>query len=356
MDDVIIIFGSDSNERRVSVASAQNIVRLLPQARLWFWSPSGSIHFTETQRLLDFVNPFENDFDPGSKAIYPTIEAAINSASSANTFFLALHGKGGEDGMLQALLEAKFLPFSGSSSQASHRAFDKVIAKKLVQSQNIRTAESTTIISGNDTENIRQILANWQQQYKHIVIKPVADGSSVGLHFVNDTNSLDTVIAQINATPNITYLVEAFISGKELTVVVIDTDKGPKALPGSEIVVEQGRAFDFAGKYLGKGTKEITPANVTSSVHALAGEIAVAAHKAIGCYGYSRTDLIINDTGAIFLEINTLPGLTKASFVPQQLTVADITMSDFLMQQIQLARRRYEFKQNLPFTKTADVF
>ena len=116
--------------------------------------------------------------------------------------------------------------------------------------------------------------------------------------------------------------------------------------------MDEGRTFDYEGKYLGKGALELTPAPVSDDVASAAQSVALTAHEALGCYGYSRTDVIIpdrpdrpdprdgDDRDPVFLELNTLPGLTAASFIPQQLEAAGIAMDAFLARQIELARSR----------------
>jgi D-alanine-D-alanine ligase len=112
------------------------------------------------------------------------------------------------------------------------------------------------------------------------------------------------------------------------------------ALPVSEVKLEEDAAFDYAGKYLGKGTTEVTPAVLTQAEWEAAQTLAVLAHRAVGCYGYTRTDMILTASGPVFLEINTLPGLTKASFIPQQLAASGRDLTMFLNTQLELARRR----------------
>jgi D-alanine-D-alanine ligase len=175
------------------------------------------------------------------------------------------------------------------------------------------------------------------------VAKPVAGGSSVGLQLIGNVAEAQRAAAAIAAAGE-EYLAEAFVSGTELTVGVVDDERGTRALPASEVRVEQGRAFDYDGKYLGRGTREITPAEVPAAVSTAAQRVAVAVHQALGCEGYSRTDVICTPTGPVFLEINTLPGLTRMSFVPQQLAAEHTSMSDFLEGQIALARRRRDRK------------
>jgi D-alanine-D-alanine ligase len=136
------------------------------------------------------------------------------------------------------------------------------------------------------------------------------------------------------------YLLEERLDGTELTVGVLDEVGDVIALPASEVRVVQGGAFDFDGKYLGRGTQEITPAEVPAAVADEASRIAVAAHRALGCAGYSRTDVIATARGVVFLETNTLPGLTRASFIPQQLAAANRSLAGFVEGQLALARAR----------------
>jgi D-alanine-D-alanine ligase len=102
-----------------------------------------------------------------------------------------------------------------------------------------------------------------------------------------------------------------------------------------------GGAFDYAGKYLGRGTEELTPAPITETERSQAQALGLLAHTTVGCRGYSRTDMILTAQGPVFLEVNTLPGLTKASFIPQQLAAAGKDLRQFLDQQLTLARSRY---------------
>ena len=125
-----------------------------------------------------------------------------------------------------------------------------------------------------------------------------------------------------DSTPpkDVPYLAEQYISGRELTVGVIDQGEGPFALPPIEIQVDAGRSFDYASKYLDAGTREICPANISDALREAAEDVGLAAHTVLGCEGYSRTDMIAADDDHIyFLELNTLPGLTASSLVPKEL-------------------------------------
>jgi D-alanine-D-alanine ligase len=135
---------------------------------------------------------------------------------------------------------------------------------------------------------------------------------------------------------------ENFITGRELTVGVTQIENDLVALPASEVILNEGRSFDYNGKYLGSGTTEVTPASLTEAELEAAQRLAIEAHLAFHCYGYSRTDMILAADGPYFLETNTLPGLSKPSFVPQQLLAADIPIKTFIEEQIRLAEIRYE--------------
>jgi len=321
----IVLFGGPSDERHVSVASAQNIARNLGASLYWFWAPDGPVHDVALDDLLSHQRPFEIDFVPSQPAIWPTAEQVLDTLPVDDpVFLLALHGTVGEDGTLQKMMEDRAIAFTGSNSAASATAFDKAKTKDKLQDR-VRMAESR-IVSGPET--IREML----KEYDRVVLKPVSGGSSRGLFFVNRGQEFTTRL-------DIPYLAEQFIAGRELTVGVVDMGDGPSALPVLEVQVDPGRAFDYAGKYLGNGTREICPAKISAPMREATQNIALAAHTVLGCEGYSRTDVVAADDDHVyFLELNTLPGLTTASLFPKELTAAGISFRDFLEKQIELAK------------------
>lgn len=333
---VIVLFGGRSDERHVSVASAQNIIRSLDAPLAWFWAPNGAVHDVHRDDLLHHTNPFTNDFEPSRPAIWPDLEQALDTLPVEDpVFLLALHGGEGEDGSVQRLLEARGIPFTGSGSAASAAAFDKGRAKEMVENR-LRVAESLVV---DDVRAIDGSIAMMLKRHEKIVLKPVAGGSSRGLFFVDLTTDLAPIVAAIHALI-VPYILEQFISGRELTVGVVDSENGPRALPVIEIETDPGFAFDYEGKYLGKGTREICPAKIPDTIRDEAQQMALTAHTALGCEGYSRSDLIFADDGLYFLELNTLPGLTNTSLVPQQLREAGVSFRDFLEEQVAMARTR----------------
>jgi D-alanine-D-alanine ligase len=327
---VIVLFGGRSDERHVSVASAQNVVRTLGAPLAWFWASNGAVHDVNRDELLAHPNPFTNDFQPSRPAIWPDLEMALDTLPVEDpVFLLALHGGEGEDGTVQRLMESRGIPFTGSGSSSSEAAFDKGRATEMVKDR-VRIAESRIV---QDVSTIDRTIAEMLQRHEKIVLKPLAGGSSRGLFFVERGGAIPSI-------DNIPYIVEQFISGRELTVGVIDSENGPLALPVIEIETDPGATFDYEGKYLGKGTREICPAKIPDAMRDEAQAISVIAHIALGCEGYSRSDLIAGEDGLYFLELNTLPGLTTSSLVPQQLHEAEISFRDFLEQQIAMARGR----------------
>lgn len=326
---VIVLFGGRSDERHVSVASAQNIVRTMGDVLAWFWAPNGAVHDVALPDLLAHQRPFEIDFEPARPAAWPALEQALDTLPVDDpVFLLALHGGEGEDGTVQRMMEQRGIAFTGSGSEASAMAFDKGRAKEAVKS-NVHTAESHV---ARDAAEVAELARQMLTRHEKIVLKPLAGGSSRGLFFVERDGDLPE-------TPPIPYIVEQFVRGRELTVGVADMGHGPFALPVIEIEVDPGRAFDYLGKYLGSGTREVCPAQIPDPMRDQAQAAALAAHLALGCRGYSRTDLIaLADDEVYFLELNTLPGLTTSSLVPQQLRAAGIDFRAFLQRQLELAR------------------
>lgn len=334
---IIVFFGGTSDERHVSVASAQNVLRALDgQALAWFQSADGAVYDVGVREVLAHERPFVADFVPSRPAIFPDAEQALDTLPVDDpVFLLAVHGTGGEDGTLQRLLEARGLPFTGSGSVASEAAFDKDRAKELVRGK-VRIAESRV---SRNADDIRDVIADMLSRHERIVLKPLAAGSSRGLFFLGRDGEVEDVARQV-ANLGIPYIVEQFIRGRELTVGVVDQDGAPVALPVIEIEVDSDRTFDYEGKYLGAGTREICPAVIPPELAREAQQAAVAAHVALGCEGYSRTDLVAAEDGVYFLETNTLPGLTTSSLVPQELAVVGVGFREFLEGQMGLAVAR----------------
>ncbi len=338
------MFGGNSDERFVSVASAQNLARTMadnsktPFTELWFVAPNTSVTLVTLEELSRHENPFKTAFEPAQRPAARTIEEAIANLKSDVTVFIGFHGTFGEDGKVQAMLEKNKIPFTGSGSKSSHLCFEKTLAKKVVVEKGIKIAPELVLMAGN--ENFEAPLTAFFKEHGKIVVKPVANGSSIGLHIVTDEKVLKAACADIKQAKYGRFMAEKFIAGRELTVGIIETNGRMSALPPSEVVLNPGSSFDYDGKYLGLGSLEITPAKISDSEAQIAKRVALEAHELLGCFGYSRTDLILTNGEIHFIETNTLPGLTKASFIPQQLEAAGLTVTQFVESQLANANSR----------------
>ena len=323
---ITILFGGTNTERLVSVASAQALHEALPEADLWFWDVSDTVHEVQSQALRRHARPFEDPFKPGTRGI--GLERALDQAKAEQRLLvLALHGGRAENGELQVMCEMLGIPFTGSGSASSHLAFDKIAAKRFAAIAGVKAP------IGLRLEDIDAALV----EYDKLIAKPVRDGSSYGLIFVNATQDLAAVR---DAAKTEEYVIEPFISGVEATCGVLEQSDGSViALPPIEIVPAEG-GFDYTAKYLLKSTQEICPGRFAPEITAQIMDQAVKAHQALSCSGYSRSDFIVSQQGPIFLETNTLPGLTKASLYPKALKAQGIEFVDFLQGQIALAAKR----------------
>jgi D-alanine-D-alanine ligase len=324
---ITILFGGTNKERLVSVASAQALHQALPDAELWFWDADDTVHETRSEVLLKHARPFEDAFKPGTASIGAIEQALDRARAEDRVLVLGLHGGGAENGELQAMCEMRGIPFTGSGSASSHLAFDKIAAKRFAAIAGVKGPPGVAL----------QDLERALTEHGRLIAKPTRDGSSYGLLFVNSTQDL---VAVRQAATTEDYLIEPCIAGTEATCGVLEQLDGSLiALPPVEIIPAEG-PFDYVAKYLAKATQEICPGRFTRKISEQLMEQALKAHRALSCGGYSRSDFIITETGPVFLETNTLPGLTKASLYPKALKAQGIDFADFLKDQITLAARR----------------
>src|SRR6202140_644564 len=323
---ITILFGGTNKERLVSVASAQALHQALPEADLWFWDLADTVHDVQSQKLLNHARPFENEFKPDDRGV--RLEQALDRSKAEDRLLvLGLHGRRAEDGELQVMCEMRGLPFTGSGSASSHLAFDKVAAKRFAAIAGVQSPAGVML------EDIEAAFA----EYGKLIAKPARDGSSYGLIYVNAKQDL---IAVRNAARLEEYLIEPCIAGVEATCGVLEQPDGAVfSLPPIEIVPAEG-AFDYTAKYFLNSTQEICPGRFSPEISGQIMDLALRAHRALSCFGYSRTDFIVSEKGPIYLETNTLPGLTKASLYPKALKAQGIDFADFLRDQIVLAARR----------------
>lgn len=339
MKKVVLLYGGVSDEKLVSTASAQNIVKYLRNPLTWFIAPNGALHETTVEELTKHQNPFKNELKPQAPAFAKNLSDALPKLKD-KIVFIGLHGTEGEDGKFQELFEKNKIAFTGSGSQSSATCFNKLSTKEKAKTASLPLAAQLELSVAKNPEiqsSQEKKLRDFFAAKKKIVVKPVASGSSVGLHIVHNEQALQSAIKDLSRWD---MMAEEFIEGRELTVGVIDLRGEIRPLPASEVILDKGSNFDYEGKYLGLGSQEITPAQISASEMKTCQELAMKAHQLFGCYGYSRTDMILTNHGPVFIETNTLPGLTKASFYPQQLEAAKISMQDFVDEMLNLAENR----------------
>lgn len=338
-DSIVILFGGESRERFVSVATAQNISNALPEADIWFWSKDGSVYNIARDELMSHINVFNSEFVPMQKNIIaPALENAFDLRNSKNKLFvLATHGGNGENGVIQKWLETRKLRFTGSGSKSSFLCMNKSIAKKIMKSHGFKTA-NFELISNKNKQDIAMILDQMILKYKVLILKPNTEGSSIGMSIIKSNNK-DHLFNILEQFPEEIYLLEQYISGTEITVPVnVCSNKTINALMPIEIKINDKSVFaNYEAKYLGTGISEIIPARIPKSTMSIAKEIAISAHNLLECRGYSRTDLIVKENDIFYLETNSLPGLTKYSLMPKALSYENISMREFIIQQLEFA-------------------
>jgi D-alanine-D-alanine ligase len=270
----------------------------------------------------------------------PTIGVAIDRLKEkADVVFIALHGPFGEDGTVQGLLDACEIPYTGSGPAASGLAMDKVRAKEIYRAHGFPISPSVSIALYDD---LQDELTRAAELGFPSVVKPACNGSSYGVSFPKTRSELDEAVTKLIAAKD-EVLVERFVKGKELTcgVLSIEAESRTFALPVTEIVpASKYEFFDYEAKYTPGASDEITPARISDEVRDVVQRLALAAHRALGCRDFSRSDFMLGDGGPVILETNTIPGLTQTSLLPQAAAVAGIDFERMVRIVIDNALRR----------------
>jgi len=226
--------------------------------------------------------------------------------ASMDVAFIALHGTMGEDGGIQAYLETLGIPYTGSGISASVLAMNKLLSKHVYDSLGIRTSPYV-VLTPDHTECPLAF---------PLVIKPISEGSSLGVHVVHDATAFTVALTETFHTFQ-ACLCERYVAGTEISVGVLDHANGPLALPVLGLKPSH-EFYDFDAKYTHGKTQFECPAALPPDVTQAAQDMALAAHVGLGCAGMSRSDMIVGPDGVVILETNTIPGLTDLSDLPAQ--------------------------------------
>ena len=244
--------------------------------------------------------------------------------------FIALHGTFGEDGQVQRILEGRGIAYTGDGVAESELAFDKIRSKEAFRQHGVATP-------------YWQIVTNGQRPTIPIpfVIKAPRQGSTVGVHIIKNEREIDAAIADAHKYDQ-ELLVEKFVPGRELTIGIL----GEQALPILEII-PKGGFYDFTNKYpflnpgAGGGAEHVCPAEISEDRTRSIQDLAVRAHRALGLQVYSRVDVMLPDEGEpSVLEVNTIPGMTEASLLPEAAAAAGISYTELCARIIELSRQR----------------
>ena len=258
--------------------------------------------------------------------------ASAAAAHEVQVAFICLHGKGGEDGTIQETLEGLGLPYTGSGVEASRIAIDKNTAKCAYKREKLPTAAWVYLEQGpyrtaQERGVAGMVLAKATELLgERTVVKAVEQGSTQGLYMSKTPADLGKCIEDAFAYDN-AVVIEQYIEGEEYTVAVVGNDD-PRALPVIKIALP-GEFYDFEAKYAPGGAVHLCPAPAPEKLTDRLSELAVLAHRAIGCRGMSRTDFIVDaDGNPWILETNTIPGMTKTSLLPDAARVAGLSFAE----------------------------
>lgn len=300
---VALLCGGKSNEREISLASGKG-----------------------AREALETAGFSVTDIDPANKKdLKRLIEEPFDVA------FLCLHGKYGEDGTVQGLLDIVGIPYTCSGVWASALAMDKVKAKVFYEREGIPTPPSLTV-SKDDKVDIQQVISSMGEK---VVVKPGTEGSAIGVFIVEGAEAIEDALQKALDIDD-EALIERYIKGREFTVAVLGNHE-PKAMPVIEIVPKSD-FYDFESKYAVGGSQHICPARIPDDVTKVMQREAENAHKALSCSGTSRTDFILEDNGDCWaLETNTIPGMTATSLLPDAARAAGMTFPELCTKLIELA-------------------
>lgn len=291
---VALLAGGKSGEREVSLVSGKAVYDALVEAG-----------FSVTQ------------IDPADKKdLVKLVEGSFDVA------FLALHGKLGEDGTIQGMLEILGVPYTGPDVWSSATAIDKAKTKVVYERVGVPTPKSVLLLSPDDMD-ASQVVDEFGTS---CVVKAATEGSALGVYLCNSFEEIESALQEVFKIDD-KVIVETLIQGDEYTVGVLGT-KDPRALPVIKII-PINEFYDFESKYAEGGSKHVCPAPLSDELTKKAQDIALLAHKGLECSGVSRTDLLMDEHGDFWaLETNTIPGMTPTSLLPDAARSIGMSFTD----------------------------
>lgn len=310
---VAVLMGGRSSEREISLRSGEAVYRALREKGYVAWKLDARENF-----IADLLQ------------------------NRPDVVFVALHGRYGEDGTVQGLLELLDLPYTGSGVLASAVAMDKIATKRLLLQAGLptapfRTVERREFLLKPCEELAEEILAYFRGR---AVFKVPDQGSSLGVYLAGSRReAVEALQRCFGETDQV--LVEKFLPGMEVTAAIIGNEE-PRVLPLIEIVPAKG-SYDYEAKYTAGGSEHIIPPRLDPGLQEEIADLALATYRLLRCAGFARVDLRLDETGRpMILEVNTVPGLTATSLVPDAARAAGIEFPDLVSYLVQLALDRWE--------------
>jgi D-alanine-D-alanine ligase len=349
---VVVLLGGPSPERDVSLASGLQVLQAIDPNRYEAlpYEITREGKFLPRPDLLRLAGPGAASAPPQvghvpsaveSTALAPhRIEDAVGDGT-VDVAFIALHGPYGEDGTIQGLLELLGIPYTGSRVLASALAMDKLRSRQVGMTNGLPFPAFVVVDGGAWPGNQATVRSQVAKELKFpCVVKPNAQGSSIGVTIVRGADALVPAIEEALQYGEVV-LVEEYLQGTELTCAILEDPKTgiPAALPLIEIVPRRD-FFDYQAKYEPGASEEIVPARVPAALARQAQQLAVRAHRALGCEGMSRVDMFARGRKIVLLEVNTIPGLTPGSLLPKAAAAAGIDFSELINRIIGNALRR----------------
>ncbi len=349
---IVVLCGGLSTERKISLSTGTNVCKALrarghkavlvdlfmgledvtedPVSLFENLPPLAEVTFDGVEPDLDAVRASRKWKDPSLFG-----KGVLEICKAADVVYVALHGMNGEDGRVQATFDLMGIPYTGSGYLGSAIAMDKMLTKDFVGRKGVKTPTWKSYHNGK--EQVEQIIAESEVP---CVVKMPTGGSSVGVFIVRDEAELRPAVEKCVKYGD-DVLVEQFVEGREFTCAVLDG----RALPSVEIM-PLTRFYDYENKYKAGATKEICPGRCTAEVEEKMHEMALKVHQTLGLRTYSRSDFIVDENDNVwFLEVNTLPGMTPTSLVPQEAAAVGISYEDLCELVIGDALKRFGVKQ-----------
>jgi D-alanine-D-alanine ligase len=346
---IAVLMGGPSLERPISMLSGAEVLRDLvgrgrhaiplvldPAALMRVASPPAGI--AELEALLANPEP-TGDSGWGPPRSMPET-AEFLRAQGVRCVFVALHGSPGEDGSLQAWLEWSGLPHTSSSPMSSALALDKTAFKALLEKAGLPTP--SWLLFTRDQLRSKEHRTRARDRVEQtlaypVVVKATDQGSSFGVHVVRGPEELERAFDECSSLAH-RVLVESFVAGRELTCAVIggEGSEDLETLPVVEIVPRAAAWFDFDSKYSDGGADEIVPADIPEVLAEEIRRLALASHRLIEAHGLTRTDFMVSESGPQILEINTIPGMTRASLTPKAAEAGGLGFSGLVDRMIEL--------------------